>query len=90
MGTQTSGSFGGIGITFTMDKGSPKIISAIDGTPAAKAGIKSGDIITHINGKAGLTSDEAAEVMRGRPGTKIKLSIYRESAQETRRVLRRE
>jgi carboxyl-terminal processing protease len=80
MQVQTKGEFGGLGIEVTMDNGLVKVVSPIDDTPAAKAGIKPGDYITHIDGDAvmGLTLNEAVDKMRGASNTKIKLSIRRE------------
>ncbi len=81
MQTQTKGEFGGLGIEVTMDNGIVKVISPIDDTPAAKAGIQSGDLITHIDGKpvTEFTLAEAVDKMRGTPGTKITLTIRRGS-----------
>ena len=71
---QTKGEFGGLGIVVGMKKGALTIIAPIDGTPAAKAGVKSGDIILKIDKKStlGLSIDEAVKLMRGKPKTKIK------------------
>jgi carboxyl-terminal processing protease len=79
MQTQTKGEFGGLGIEVTMDNGIVKVISPIDDTPAAKAGIQSGDLITHIDAKpvTELTLAEAVDRMRGTPGTKIVLTVRR-------------
>ena len=81
MQTQTKGEFGGLGIEVTMENGIVKVISPIDDTPAAKAGIQSGDLITHIDTKpvTELTLNEAVDKMRGTPGTKITLTIRRGS-----------
>ncbi len=79
----TSGSFAGLGIEVSRDKdaGGIKIIAPIDGTPAFKAGIKSGDVIMKIDGAAvtELTLDEAIKKMRGKVGTKVSLTISRKS-----------
>jgi carboxyl-terminal processing protease len=77
MQTTTKGEFGGLGIEVTMDNGVIKVISPIDDTPAAKAGIQSGDLITHIDGKlvTELSLSEAVDRMRGVPGTKVTLTI---------------
>lgn len=81
MQTQTKGEFGGLGIEVTMENGIVKVISPIDDTPAAKAGVQAGDLITHIDTKpvTELTLAEAVEKMRGTPGTKITLTIRRGS-----------
>jgi len=80
----TSGEFGGLGIEIEMDQGVVKVISPIDDTPAAKAGILANDLIVEIDGVAvlGLTSGEAVEMMRGAVGTKIQLTIVREGVTE--------
>lgn len=74
--------FGGIGVYVGQDnQGRIKIYSPIKGTPAYKEGIKHGDIIVRINGESTIkmTSDEAAQLMRGDPGTQLELGVYRES-----------
>jgi carboxyl-terminal processing protease len=79
MNVMTSGQFGGLGLEVTEFDGLLKVISPIDGTPGQKAGIKPGDIIVEINGKAteGMTLDDAVTKMRGLPGTQINLTIKR-------------
>ena len=79
MQTQTKGEFGGLGIEVTMENNIVKVISPIDDTPAAKAGVQSGDLITHIDNKPvmELTLSEAVDRMRGTPGTKITLTLRR-------------
>ncbi|HXR95841.1 MAG TPA: S41 family peptidase [Rhizomicrobium sp.] len=76
----TKGEFGGVGIEVTQEDGLIKVISPIDGTPAAKAGIKSGDRIAGIDGTsiAGLPLNDAIDKMRGPAGSKIVLTILRE------------
>lgn len=79
MQTQTRGEFGGLGIEVTMENNLVKVVSPIDDTPAAKAGLQPGDLITHIDNKPvmELTLAEAVDKMRGAPGTKITLTIRR-------------
>ena len=74
---KSQGSFGGLGIQITSDKGAVRVISPIDDTPAQRAGIKAGDYITHIDGEAvfDLTLNQAVKKMKGKPGTKVKLTI---------------
>jgi carboxyl-terminal processing protease len=76
---QTDGEFGGLGITVGMRKGVLTIISPIEGTPADKAGVKAGDIILKIDNLSTLnmTIDEAVSHMRGKPKTKIVLTVVR-------------
>jgi carboxyl-terminal processing protease len=77
--TQIDGEYGGLGLTVTLEDEAVKVIAPTKDTPADKAGIKSGDFITHLDGKLiiGGTLDEAVEAMRGAPGTSIKLTIFR-------------
>ncbi|MFK5882493.1 MAG: S41 family peptidase [Sulfurospirillum sp.] len=79
MKIQTNGEFGGLGITVGMRNGALTVISPIEGTPADKAGIKAGDIILKINDLSTLnmTIDEAVSHMRGKPKTKIILTVVR-------------
>jgi carboxyl-terminal processing protease len=78
--SETSGEFGGLGIEITLQKGVLTIISPIEDTPAWKAGIKAGDKIVEINGEStkGLSLVEAAQKMKGKNGSKVKLGIFRE------------
>jgi carboxyl-terminal processing protease len=75
----TTGNYGGLGLSVTMQDGAVKVIAPQEDTPAFRAGIKSGDYITHIDGQLifGETLDEAITSMRGQPGTKIALTIVR-------------
>ena len=79
MQVQTSGEFGGLGLEVTMQDGVIKVVSPIDGTPAARAGIQSGDLITSLDKKQvlGLTLQEAVDKMRGPPRAPITLTIVR-------------
>lgn len=79
MQTQTKGEFGGLGIEVTMENNLVKVISPIDDTPAAKAGLQPNDLITHLDTKpvSELTLNEAVDKMRGVPGTKITLTVRR-------------
>lgn len=78
--TSTTGKFGGLGIEVTMEEGFVKVISAIDDTPAFKAGVKTGDLIVKIDKTPvkGLTLKNAVDLMRGKPGTEIALLVIRE------------
>ncbi|MGZ8410231.1 MAG: S41 family peptidase, partial [Hyphomicrobium sp.] len=80
MQVQTRGEFGGLGIEVTMENGLVKVVSPIDETPAAQAGLEPGDLLTHIDGEPvlGLTLPEAVEKMRGPVGSKINLTVRRE------------
>jgi carboxyl-terminal processing protease len=75
--TQTKGEFGGLGLEVTEENGLVKVESPIDDTPAARANIKSGDLITHIDGEpiVGVPLNDAVEKMRGAAGTTIKLTL---------------
>src|SRR5882672_8917831 len=80
MKVQTRGEFGGLGIEVSMESGLVKVVSPIDDTPAARAGLKPGDLITHLNGDAvqGLSLQEAVEKMRGPINSELTLTIRRE------------
>jgi len=79
MQVQTRGEFGGLGIEVTMEGGLVKVVSPIDDTPAAKAGLQPGDLISHLDGEPvlGLTLSEAVEKMRGKVGSELTLTIRR-------------
>ena len=79
MQVQSRGEIGGLGIEVTMESGLVKVVSPIDDTPAHRAGLKSGDLITHLDNEAvlGLTLSEAVERMRGPPDTDIMLTVRR-------------
>jgi len=76
---QTKGEFGGLGIEVTLENGFVKVISPIDDTPASRAGILAGDLITHLDDEPvlGMTLSEAVSLMRGKAGSKIKLTVSR-------------
>ncbi len=84
MRVQTRGEFGGLGIEVTQEEGFIKVISPMDGTPAAKAGILAGDYITHVDGESvlGLVLDDAVEMMRGPIGSEIIITVVREGTAE--------
>ncbi|RXD03860.1 S41 family peptidase [Sphingomonas sp. UV9] len=75
----TEGNYGGLGLTVQMEDGAIKVVSPQEDSPAARAGVKSGDYITHIDGKLiyGDSLDEAVGKMRGKPGSKITLGLVR-------------
>jgi carboxyl-terminal processing protease len=82
MRDQTSGEFGGLGIEVTMENDLVKVVTPIEDTPAAKAGVLSGDLISKIDGKdvRGLKLEEAVDKMRGEVGSQIMLTILRKGA----------
>jgi carboxyl-terminal processing protease len=84
MQVQTRGEFGGLGIEVTMELGVLKVVSPIDDTPAAKAGLLANDVITHIDKEpiAGLTLEQAVDKMRGPANTSITVTIVRKSNAE--------
>ena len=83
---ETSGEFGGLGIEVTMEAGVVKVITPIDDTPAAKAGVKAGDYIVRINGEQvqGKTLMEAVNLMRGAVGTSIEITIRRKGLKKAK------
>ncbi|WP_295881446.1 S41 family peptidase [uncultured Thiohalocapsa sp.] len=76
----TTGEFGGLGIEVGMEDGFVKVIAPIDDTPAERAGMQAGDLIVRIDGKPvkGLSLSDAVALMRGKPGSKIELTVVRE------------
>ena len=80
----TTGKFGGLGIEITMEDGFVKVISPIDDTPASRAGLKPGDLITKIDNTPvqGLTISDAVKLMRGDPGTSVKIIVVRKKLTE--------
>ena len=88
---KSHGEFGGLGIQITSDKGAVRVISPIDDTPADKAGIKAGDYITHIDGEQvfDLTLNQAVKKMKGRPGTKVRLTIVSDDGESRELTLKR-
>ncbi len=84
MRVQTRGEFGGLGIEVTQEEGFVKVVSPIDDTPAARAGIQAGDFITHVDGESvlGLTLNEAVDLMRGPVGSDIVITVVREGEEE--------
>jgi carboxyl-terminal processing protease len=81
----TTGRFVGVGIEITQEEGLVKVVSPIEGSPAFRAGMKSGDLITKIDDTAvkGLSLNDAVKRMRGEPGTKVLLTIYRKDENRT-------
>jgi carboxyl-terminal processing protease len=84
MRVQTRGEFGGLGIEVSQEEGFVKVVSPMDGTPAAAAGIQPGDFITHVDGQSvlGLTLDDAVDLMRGPVGSEIIITVVREGTPE--------
>jgi len=84
MQVQTRGEFGGLGIEVTMENGVIKVVSPIDETPAAKAGVQANDLITHLDNDmiSGLTLEQAVEKMRGPVNTPITLTVIRKGKEE--------
>ena len=84
MQVQTRGEFGGLGIEVTMENGIVKVVAPIDDTPADRAGLQSGDLITHLDDEQiqGLTLQQAVEKMRGQVNTPINLTVVRKGEEE--------
>ncbi len=85
LNVKTQGKFGGLGIHISIRNGWLTIIAPIEGTPAYRVGLRSGDIITKIEGEStrGITIDKAVKKLRGTPGTKVTITIAREGMEET-------
>src|SRR6185295_8117978 len=81
----TTGKFVGVGIEIGMEDGVVKVVSPIEGSPAFRAGLKSGDLITKIDDTPvkGLGMDQAVKRMRGEPNTKVSLTIFRKAESRT-------
>lgn len=88
---KSHGEFGGLGIQITSDKGAVRVISPLDDTPAEKAGIKAGDYITHIDDEQvfDMTLNQAVKKMKGRPGTKVKLTVVSDDGESRTMTLKR-
>jgi len=88
---KSMGEFGGLGIQITSDKGAIRVISPIDDTPAARAGIAAGDYITHIDGEQvfDMNLNQAVKKMKGKPGTKVKLTVVHEGKEPKELTLKR-
>jgi carboxyl-terminal processing protease len=84
----TTGEFGGLGIEVGMENGFVKVIAPIDDTPAQKAGIQAGDLITRLDDTPvkGMTLNDAVKLMRGKPGTDITLTVVRENEDKSLRI----
>lgn len=84
MSVQNKGEFGGLGIEVTMENNAVKVVSPIDDTPAARAGMQAGDLIVEIDTKTvmGMTLNDAVDKMRGKPGTEINLTVIRKGSKE--------
>lgn len=88
---KSHGEFGGLGIQITSDKGAIRVISPIDDTPAAKAGIAAGDYITHIDGEQvfDMNINQAVKKMKGKPGTSVKLTVVHDGNEPKEMTLKR-
>ncbi len=88
---KSSGEFGGLGIQITSDRGAVRVISPIDDTPADRAGIKAGDYITHIDDEPvfDLNLNQAVKKMKGKPGTKVKLTVISGDSEPKTMTLKR-
>ena len=88
---KSHGEFGGLGIQITSDKGAIRVVSPIDDTPAAKAGIAAGDYITHIDGEQvfDMNLNQAVKKMKGKPGTSVKLTVVHDGEEPKVMTLKR-
>jgi carboxyl-terminal processing protease len=84
----TTGKFGGLGIEVGMDNGFVKVIAPIDDTPAQRAGIQAGDLIVRLDDTPvkGMTLNDAVKIMRGTPGTRITLTVVRETEKKPLKI----
>jgi len=85
---ETEGEFGGVGIEISMEKGRPIVVAPIEGTPAYRAGLRAGDVIIAVDGEDtfGKTLLEIVKKIRGKPGTKVTLTIMRKGADKPVKV----
>ncbi|NPB04897.1 MAG: S41 family peptidase [Aquificae bacterium] len=81
----TYGEFGGIGIEISIERGRPVVVAPIEGTPAYRAGLRAGDVILEIDGEDtyGMSITEVVKKIRGEPGTKVRLTVYRPDEDKT-------
>jgi len=84
MQAETKGEFGGLGVEVTQQDGFVKVVSPIDGTPAAEAGLTTGDLITHVDGESvlGLTLNQAVDKLRGPVGAEVVITVFREGVDQ--------
>jgi carboxyl-terminal processing protease len=84
----TSGEFGGLGIEVGMEDGFVKVIAPIDDTPAQRAGVEAGDLIIRLDDTPvkGMTLNDAVKIMRGKPGTTLRLTIVREGVEKPLKI----